>query len=167
MEGRDPRPVHLPGAGTRIDLHDADGHPLAVIARLDGGCDVYLTGTRQAPARSVRLDPSAARSVAALLGGHILVPPELIERLDGVLGGLTLDWVRVARGSSLVGQTIAEARIRQRTGVTVVAVLRGSLAIASPDAGTVLGAGDELVLAGREVDIERFRDELEAGPHGP
>ena len=168
MEPRAPRPVHLPGAGTRIDLHDENGRPVPVVARPDGGCDLYVTGPGRRP---VGLAASATRALAALLSGNITVPPELIERLDGVVGGLTLDWVEVPAGSRLADRSIARSAIRQRTGTTIVAVLRGSQAIVSPDAGERLRVGDQLVLIGREVDVERFRIELGDAPggggHGP
>jgi TrkA domain protein len=165
---RAPRPAHLPGVGTRIDLRDEHGRPVAVVARDDGGCDLYVGAPDRRP---VELDPSATRALAALLSGNLTVPPELIERLDDVVGGLTLDWLELPAGSPLADRSIAQSRVRQRTGTSIVAVLRGAQAIVSPEPDERLRVGDQLVVIGREVDVERFRLELGSpaggGGHGP
>ena len=46
--------------------------------------------------------------------------------------------------------------MRRKTGVTIVAILRGSLPIIAPEPSTVLKVGDDLVIAGREEDLEPF-----------
>src|SRR5262249_57830865 len=53
------------------------------------------------------------------------------------------------RGGDLVGQSLGEARMRERFGVTIVAVTRATgEAIADPTAETVLRTGDRLRLFG-------------------
>jgi CPA2 family monovalent cation:H+ antiporter-2 len=59
------------------------------------------------------------------------------------------------RGGYLVDQSLGEARIRERFGVTVVAVTRSTgETVADPTAETVLRAGDRLRLFGlpRQID---------------
>jgi uncharacterized transporter YbjL len=59
------------------------------------------------------------------------------------------------KGGHLVGQSLGEARIRERFGVNVVAVRRASgETVEEPTAETVLRAGDRLRLFGlpRQID---------------
>jgi Trk K+ transport system NAD-binding subunit len=56
----------------------------------------------------------------------------------------------------LVGQTIAEANIRDRTGCTVVAIERGDEVITEIGATTGIEPGDEVVVAGTDDGIHTF-----------
>jgi len=56
----------------------------------------------------------------------------------------------------LVGQTIAEANIRDRTGCTVVAIERGDQLITEIVADTRIEPGDEIVVAGTNDGIHTF-----------
>src|SRR5215510_2681581 len=59
------------------------------------------------------------------------------------------------RGGDLVGQSLGEARMRERFGVTVVAVTRATgETIADPTADTVLRTGDRLRLFGLRPQID-------------
>ena len=64
----------------------------------------------------------------------------------------------VQRGSELVGRTLAESAIRERTGANVIgAWVRGEFETPpSPDAE--LDAGTILLVAGREVQLERLKE---------
>lgn len=73
------------------------------------------------------------------------------------------EWVRIGEGSDLVGKSLQEARIRSRTGASVVAILRGEEAMPSPDPSTVLEAGDVVGVLGTPGQREAFR-ELAATP---
>ena len=146
-------PTRLPGIGTKLDLRDDDGQPVAVIRRLDGFVELY-----QGDRPLVRLDEATADSLGAFLGGHVSVPAELTERMAGVLGGLELDWVRLPANAHGAGRSVGELQVRQRTGVTIVAVLRGSVPIVDVGPDTVLRAGDEVVYTCRHQDDDSFRD---------
>ena len=96
-------PTRLPGIGTKLDLRDDDGKPIAVIRRLDGFVELY-----QGDRPLVRLDEATADSLGAFLGGHVSVPAELTERMAGVLGGLELDWVRLPATAHAAGRSVGE-----------------------------------------------------------
>ena len=146
-------PARLPGIGTKLDLRDDDGRQIAVIRRLDGYVELY-----QGDRPLARLDEATADSLGAFLSGHVTVPAELTERMAGVLGGLELDWVRLPTAAHAAGRSIGELQVRRRTGVTIVAVLRGSVPIVDVGPDTVLRAGDELVYTCRHQDDDSFRD---------
>jgi len=58
----------------------------------------------------------------------------------------------------LAGQTIAGARIRSRTGCTVIGVERNGDLITGPDPGFRLESDDEVIVAGTDEGIAQFRE---------
>jgi CPA2 family monovalent cation:H+ antiporter-2 len=57
-------------------------------------------------------------------------------------------------GNLLVGQTLAEANLRARTGASVIAILRDNRLMANPKSMTVFQAGDRVGLVGEKEEIE-------------
>ncbi len=62
--------------------------------------------------------------------------------------------VHLEEGSSLLGTTVGETQMRQRAGVTILAVRRADgHIIANPNADFVLQVGDTLIVLGAHIDI--------------
>ena len=59
-------------------------------------------------------------------------------------------------GDSVTDQSLRESRIRERFGVTVVAVVRAGDVILNPPPDTMLRRGDRVRLFGLPAQIERF-----------
>jgi CPA2 family monovalent cation:H+ antiporter-2 len=68
--------------------------------------------------------------------------------------------VRIRQGA-VTDQSLREARIRERYGVTVVAVSRGDDVILNPPPETILRAGDTARVFGLPDQIAAFTDEAE------
>jgi TrkA domain protein len=147
--------VRLPGIGERLDVLDTSGHMVQIVRRHDGSVSLYT-----ASGDVVELDAATAGQVGAFASGHYLLDPALAERVGDVLGGLVFDWVRLDPGDRAVGRSIAELEVRRRTGITIVAILRGSIPIVAPDPDTRLQAGDDLVIAGSDQDRDDFIEYL-------
>jgi Trk K+ transport system NAD-binding subunit len=84
---------------------------------------------------------------------------------------LKVSEVRIPRGSSLAGQTLSQAGLGQRTGVTVIGQWVGGRLVTPPTATMRLEPDGILILVGSPTSIRRF-EELgdEAKPlrrHGP
>ena len=69
---------------------------------------------------------------------------------------LRVSEMRIAQRSELVGKTLAEANIGQRTGVSVIAQWVGGKLITRPRSDMRLEANGILVLIGSDESIERF-----------
>jgi K+:H+ antiporter subunit KhtT len=65
------------------------------------------------------------------------------------LGEFQIEWIKVPAGSWVHGRTLAEAALRKRTGVTVIAILRESESIAGAQPEDVILAGDTIVVVGK------------------
>jgi hypothetical protein len=66
--------------------------------------------------------------------------------------------VTVGDSSSLVGDTIGAARIRDNYGVAVLAIRRLSERIVAPSGVTELNAGDALIVVGKRAQLEAFEE---------
>jgi K+/H+ antiporter YhaU regulatory subunit KhtT len=86
---------------------------------------------------------------------------------DGAISAAPLPEVReIALGAgALADQSLGEARVRERFGVTVVSVERpGGDAVVNPSADTRLRPGDRLRVFGLPEQIDAFRAEAARQP---
>ena len=82
------------------------------------------------------------------------VSGEALERVHQVLPGLgALASVRLDAGSPAIGKTLAQLKLRGRTGATVLALTRQEGGVIVPTAQELLRAGDVLALAGTHEAI--------------
>jgi voltage-gated potassium channel len=100
---------------------------------------------------------------------HLVLKPTVIEFLDFSLGagpvvGLELEQVQLAGSSPLVGSTLAEADLRRRCGVGVVAVQRGETLFPNPEPNLALNDGDVLVVLGVRDHLDEFESMFASGP---
>ncbi|WP_342677740.1 cation:proton antiporter [Methanofollis sp. UBA420] len=79
--------------------------------------------------------------------------------------GAEVESLRVGEGAAIAGMTLAEADLRRKHGVTMLAVRRGARVIAAPDGETAILAGDVCVVIGPEdriADVDHlFRERKE------
>ncbi len=99
------------------------------------------------------------------IGRYRDVLPERFEslvstNLDQAIEGLDGHWFPLTERSILVGQTIAQANIRQLTGTTVMAIRRGRKLLRYPDPQTVLTMGDRLLVVGDAQEQAAFGREF-------
>lgn len=133
------------------DLGMLDFLPTGGLIAVAGIAFMTLAGRHALPRRE-----SAAREAS----------PYLLSRslYESYLLGEQLWEVRVPAGSVVAGSTLAESRLGERLGVTVLAVWRKQRAIFTPPPSQVLEAGDILlVLGSRERVTEMAAFGLEPG----
>jgi CPA2 family monovalent cation:H+ antiporter-2 len=78
----------------------------------------------------------------------------LLHDLLDAMQTIEVIWLRLREGSPLLGQTMAEANLRSRTGASVVAILREGQLIANPKSSTVFQVGDRIGLIGEKEQVE-------------
>jgi TrkA domain protein len=119
--------VPLPGIGVRYEFDTLDGDRVAVVHHRSGVRELVLF-EHDDPDTShdlVRLGPEDSRTLAELLGVS-QVAKELSE-LEQDVEGLAVDRLPLEATSPFAGGTIGDTQARTRTGVSIVAVLRGEL----------------------------------------
>ncbi len=80
----------------------------------------------------------------------------LLERLRHVRSRLEVTWMHVPDSSPLVGQSLGGSRVRQRTGASIVAIVRGREEIENPGPEVVLQAGDQVGVLGTPDQRDAF-----------
>ena len=78
----------------------------------------------------------------------------LLHELLNAARGLEVHWFRLTDGNRLVGQTLAQANLRARTGASVIAVLREGHLIANPKSLTIFQPDDRVGVIGDNEEIE-------------
>jgi Trk K+ transport system NAD-binding subunit len=165
------------GDRDKVETYRALGTERAALVVATG--DDYVNTNTVFTAREVSPDVpivSVVRSadsvdILELAGStHVLHTPELLGRalarrtlggdlrasVIGRFGDLLIAEAPVT-GTPLMGKHLADSRLREATGLTVVGVWeRGRFAM--PTADTVLGHSTALVLAGSEEQMERFSE---------
>jgi TrkA domain protein len=137
----------LPGVGLRHNFTTRAGRQLGVVTHRTGRRDL-LVYDRADPDRCevIQLTDDEADALADLLGADRLVSG--LAKLQQQIEGLAIDWLEIRAGSPAAGGTIADTQARSRTGVSIVAIVRGDSAIPAPTPDQRLEAGDTLVVVG-------------------
>jgi voltage-gated potassium channel len=106
-----------------------------------------------------------------------LLRPHVVDFLECAISGagieLRLEQAAIPRGSHLVGQSLAELRIPQRTGLIVLSLQRArgeGPPIYNPGPETRLEARDVMIVMGSTEQIQQLREyagkEMELGEEG-
>src|ERR1051326_3176883 len=77
-----------------------------------------------------------------------------LDELGRYLAGTTADTVLVTDSSPAAGKSLAEIELRDRSGITVIAVVRDGVSTQNPSAEFRLAAGDILVLLGSHQQLD-------------
>ena len=87
---------------------------------------------------------------------------QIIARLKSASRDLELNWVTVPENSPLNGKSIRELKIRTRSGVSVVAVIRNDQFHPNPDPGFVFEKGDLVGVIGEFTQLHTFKKLVES-----
>ncbi len=152
----------LPGVGTLHDFECHSGDRIGVISRHTDRRElvIYDPDDPDRVGESATMTPDEARILADLLGGT-----SITERLDDLrqeIAGLAIDWLPISPSSPYVGQSIGDTALRTRTGVSIVALVRGDRPLPAPGPGEVLHADDTAVVVGTADGIDAATELLAA-----
>ena len=155
--------VKLPGVGVRYEFETAEGNRIGVVSHRTGLREIYLSRSDDPDEfkRILGLSPDDARTMAELLGATRVA--EQLAELQQRIEGLVIDWLPVREDSPYAGRTIGDTRLRSRTGVSVVAIVRGEDAVPAPGPEERLDSGDYLVVVGTARGVEQAVQLLRAG----
>lgn len=66
--------------------------------------------------------------------------------------------IRIDRHSSLVGNSLQDANVRVKTGLTVIAIIRANERYLNPSPEIVFEIDDKLIVLGGEEQVEKFKE---------
>ncbi|MGZ3458311.1 MAG: potassium channel family protein [Archangium sp.] len=91
---------------------------------------------------------------------HLMLSPGAVEFFETAMRrgnkSLNIGDIVLVPESPVVGRSLAELKLSEETGATLLAVLRDGTAIAAPSAGLVLAKGDRLLALGTDEQLERL-----------
>lgn len=79
---------------------------------------------------------------------------QLLHDLIDAVSSIEIRWFRLPADSTFVGQTLANANLRAKTGASVVAILRDHQLMANPKSMTIFQAEDRIGLIGEKEEVE-------------
>jgi TrkA domain protein len=160
----DLREARLPGVGVKYGFRLDAGGRISLILHNDGKRELYWfrRADDDEPSAVITLDDDEARQLGAVLGGAYQ-RPKVVEDLEMALGELSIEWVAVPDSSPLIGKTLAEAALRAKTGITIIAILREPEPVSGAQPNDVIKHGDTLVTVGKAGQYGAFHRMLEQG----
>jgi TrkA domain protein len=153
--------TRLPGVGIRHEFTTASGERLAVLTHRTGRREIAVYDRADDPdacTTVLHLSHDDTRTLAELLGASPV--SEAVAAVQQRLEGLAIDWVTVRAGSRFIGATIGEGGFRTRTGVSIVAIVRGSVTVPAPGPDQRFQEGDVVVAVGTPEGLEQLRSLL-------
>ncbi|MBA2565103.1 MAG: cation:proton antiporter regulatory subunit [Gemmatimonadetes bacterium] len=150
------REAELPGIGRKFSLATSDGSDVVIVVHSTGKREVFrFLPCEDDPSPVLELSHEEARAIAGVLAGGQAEPVREDAMLQ-IMQGLHLRWVRVSGGSRVVGRTIRDLRVRERTGASVIAVARRTGHVPNPGPEEVFAPGDTVIVMGREEQVRAF-----------
>jgi TrkA domain protein len=153
----------LPGVGVRYEFSTEDGRRIGVVHHRTGRRELFVCEADDTDAAVVNmtLTDEDSHALSEALGGSTLVAN--LSNLQQQVEGLAIDWLTVDERSPYATGTIGDARIRTRSGVSVVAVIRRDQTFPSPGPEFALEPGDKLVVVGTPEGITQTQEILSSG----
>lgn len=153
----------LPGIGIRKEITTATGRRIGIVSQRDG--DVTLIISRRddpdACLASLPLTDDEAATLGNLLGARQLVAQLTDEHRD--LPGVNTRQFLIAEDSRFDGRELGDTKMRTKSSVSVVAVMRAGQVQASPTPDFTLMAGDLLVAVGTSEGLDAAAEILRHG----
>ncbi|HEX6371236.1 MAG TPA: cation:proton antiporter regulatory subunit [Longimicrobium sp.] len=153
----------LPGVGKKFACTTNEGDRLTLIIHNTGHRELYFFERGEDfPTQALRLEDAEARKLGALMGGAYF-QPAVAESMEMVLGQLSVEWLPLQAGSPLADKSLADTRMREITGASIIAILRGGEARPNPQPDEVLRAGDTLMVVGSRDQVRRASEAVRGG----
>jgi TrkA domain protein len=153
----------LPGIGLRHEFTTQSGRRIGVVSHRTGRRDlvIYDKSDPDQACEAVKLNDEEADALCELLGA-----PRIVQRLNDLhrtVEGLVSLQLPILPDGPYAGRTMGDARIRTRTGASVVAVVRAGRVFASPGPDFELDGGDVVVVVGTPEGTSAASDILATG----
>jgi CPA2 family monovalent cation:H+ antiporter-2 len=138
---------------------------------LEGGLEIVRHTLLQLgfPLQEIYRYTDAVRRDHYDLGLNTEEEHRLLHELVDAVQAIEIQWFRLPEGNPLVGQTLANANLRSRTGASVVAIIRDGQLMANPKSMTVFQADDRIGVIGDREEMagaEKLLSEAEADHAG-
>lgn len=150
----------LLGIGKKFQFETEAGDNVVVVIHDEGRRELYYHDENEGETRCVMtLNDEEARQLAGIVGG-LAYKPRAMETIEVALNDLIIEWYKVEGKSKSLGKSIGELEVRQRTGASIIAAIKGDESIINPGPNYVIASGVTLVVAGKRNSIKALKDIL-------
>lgn len=162
----------IQSAGALVAALDSDAANLYVtLSGRSARPDLFIVARARVESADAKLTQAGANRVVnpQYIGGEriaaMILQPSVADFLDVVMHDGSLEFrlaeIVVDARSSLVGHSLRDAHIRDRTGALVLAMRdQAGVFRTNPPPDTLLNAGEVLIVIGTAVQIKALRDEV-------
>jgi TrkA domain protein len=158
------REVDLPGVGKKFTLDCQSSNQVVVVLHQSGKREIYEFEAGQSTPRAViELTSEEAQQLGGILSQTQFIADPSREL---VMKELSIDWLALPPAHLLIGKTLREQAIRQRTGASIVAIIREGKSVINPDPDEVVRAGDTLMVIGNAVQVQKFKEVFQLSASG-
>ena len=146
--------TELPGIGVRHDVLTSAGRRISVVSHRDGERDLSLYDIDDPDScrDSIAMTDDEATALADLLGGSIILSQ--LSGLTAQTAGVYTEQLLLPADSPYLNRPLGDTKTRTRTGVSIVAIVRGAEVIPSPTPAVVLDPGDTIVAVGTREGLD-------------
>ncbi|ACO04429.1 MAG TPA: potassium transporter TrkA [Persephonella sp.] len=153
----------LPGIGKKFSIITSEKFKISVVVHVTGKREMFVfePDDYDEPVCDVVLTEEEANQLGSVLMGAYYRPEQEKEK-KLLIENLAIEWIKVPSNSPIAGKKIGESQIRQRTGVTVIAIMKEKEGetIVNPLPDNLIEGGDTIVIIGTRDQIERFLREF-------
>jgi TrkA domain protein len=148
------RVAQLPGIGQKISFITAEDSMLVLVVHHNGKRELYFFDDADSDEADFAMDLTAdeTRELGAQLLGATYQPVDA-DKVKLMKSQMIMDWIELKNDSPLINKSLEESEIRNKTGATVMGIVRGDDIIAAPEPGTVLKAGDLIMTMGKKDQV--------------
>lgn len=149
--------TELPGIGKKLSFVTAEGNMVVLVVHHSGKREMYFfeDPDQDEADFSISLTSDETRELGAQLLGAIYQPVDM-DKMKIFKKQIIIEWIEVKKGSSLIGKSIGESKIRTKTGASIIGIVKGEDNIAVPDVDVKLHEADVLMVCGKQAQIEKL-----------
>jgi TrkA domain protein len=149
----------LPGVGKKVSFVTSQEDLIVVVTHHTGKREMYFFEDEEGDEvlHSISLTDDESKQLGAQMIGVTYQPIDS-DTVRTYNKKLLMDWVKIKKGSHLIGKTLEESNIRAKTGASVMAITRGDDddIIINPRAEEVIQLHDVVMVAGKVEQIKSF-----------
>lgn len=162
------REIELPGIGHKFEIITKDNEKVVIVIHDDGRREIYHfdEDDHDESISSVTFSDSEARQVAAIIGG-MTYKPKALETVEMAFDDFVIEWFKVEQGAPAVNKSIGEIDIRNKYGITVLAIVKKNLKkILNPGSDAMIEPGDTVIVSGERSELKAVIKELLSSREG-
>ncbi len=150
------REAELPGVGKKFTFPIKKDHDLIVVIYHSGKREIYAVEGDSEPVCVAELTDDQAKELGFVLAGAPYQPLPS-EKIELIMREMIMEWIGISGDSPFVGKTIAQLDVRKRTGASIIALVRGTHIVPSPDPHReIIQKGDVMVVVGTRQHINNL-----------